>query len=276
MKYTAVLAFAAPLLSSVTASPVDLEARQNGGSGAGPYSPATYKTESSLRDHTIYYPTKSTGSTKMPVFIWGNGACSNQGLSNQALLQQIASYGFLAISEGGPQGGGGSNSQTMKAAIDWVSSNAGKGNYANVDASKIMAAGFSCGGTEAMDNIWDSRVDTIGVVSSGLLSNYTAASAWRKPVLFVMGGSGDIAYQNAERDYKAMASGVPVWKGNIPVGHGGTLGDANGGRFGKAILNWALWTLKGDTNAAQYFTAGGSSADGYQVEQKSLNLLKPF
>ena len=113
----------------------------------------------------------------MPVFIWGNGACSNQGLSNQALLQQIASYGFLAISEGGPQGGGGSNSQTMKAAIDWVSSNAGKGNYANVDASKIMAAGFSCGGTEAMDNIWDSRVDTIGVVSSGLLSNYTAASA---------------------------------------------------------------------------------------------------
>lgn len=132
----------------------------------------------------------------MPVFIWGNGACSNQGLSNQALLQQIASYGFLAISEGGPQGGGGSNSQTMKAAIDWVSSNAGKGNYANVDAGKIMAAGFSCGGTEAMDNIWDSRVDTIGVVSSGLLSNYTAASAWKKPVLFVMGGSGDIAYQN--------------------------------------------------------------------------------
>jgi hypothetical protein len=73
-----------------------------------------------------------------------------------------------------------------------------------------------------------------------------------------------------------MASGVPVWKGNIPVGHGGTLGDANGGRFGKAILNWALWTLKGDTNAAKYFTAGGSSADSYQVEQKSLNLLKPF
>ena len=65
-------------------------------------------------------------------------------------------------------------------------------------------------------------------------------------------------------------------KGNIPVGHGGTLGDANGGRFGKAILNWALWTLKGDTNAAKYFTAGGSSADSYQVEQKSLNLLKPF
>jgi hypothetical protein len=130
----------------------------------------------------------------MPV--WGNGACSTDGRSNSALLQNIASYGFLAIAEGGPNGGGSSNAQTMRAAIDWVTQNAGKGSYANVDASKIMAAGFSCGGVEAIDNIWDSRVDTIGVISSGLLSNQTAAKDWRKPVLFVLGGSGDIAYQN--------------------------------------------------------------------------------
>jgi dienelactone hydrolase len=84
----------------------------------------------------------------------------------------------------------------MKAAIDWVTKIAGTGAYANVDASKIMAAGFSCGGVEAIDNIWDSRVDTIGVISSGLLQNQTAAKDWRKPVLFVLGGSGDIAYAN--------------------------------------------------------------------------------
>jgi dienelactone hydrolase len=113
------------------------------------------------------------------------------------LLQNIASYGFLAIAEGLPRGGGGtSNSASMRAAIDWISKVAGTGAYANVDATKIMAAGFSCGGTEAMDNIWDSQVDTIGIISSGLLSNYTAASAWRKPVLFVLGGPSDIAYQN--------------------------------------------------------------------------------
>jgi dienelactone hydrolase len=132
----------------------------------------------------------------MPVLVWGNGACSTDGRSNSALLQNIASYGFLAIAEGGPNGGGSSNKDTMKAAIDWVTKNAGTGAYANVDASKIMAAGFSCGGVEAMDNIWDSRVDTVGVISSGLLSNQTAAKAWRKPVLFVLGGSGDIAYAN--------------------------------------------------------------------------------
>jgi len=262
------------------------------GSGAGPFAPGTYKTDSSLQGKTIYYPTKTNGSEKMPVLVWGNGACSTKGLSNSALLQNIASYGFLAIAEGGLNGGGTSDAQTMKQSIDWVIQNAGKGDYANVDATKIMAAGFSCGGVEAIDNIWDSRVDTIGIISSGLLTNYTAANNWMKPVLFVLGGSSDIAYPNVsdssscllvvmltdtkgERDYQNIPAGVPTWKGNINVGHGGTLGDANGGRFGKAILNWMLWTLKGDTNAATYFTSG-YQADGYQVESKSLNTLKPF
>jgi hypothetical protein len=84
----------------------------------------------------------------------------------------------------------------MKAAIDWVTKAAGTGAYTNVDASRIMAAGFSCGGLEAIDNIWDSRVNTIGVISSGLLRNQSTARDWRKPVLFVMGGSADIAYAN--------------------------------------------------------------------------------
>jgi dienelactone hydrolase len=112
------------------------------------------------------------------------------------LLENIASYGFLAIAEGAPNGGGTSNAQTMGQAIDWIARTAGTGAYANVDASKIMAAGFSCGGVEAMDNIWNSNVDTVGVISSGLLQNTTAARDFRKPVLFVLGGSGDIAYAN--------------------------------------------------------------------------------
>jgi dienelactone hydrolase len=138
----------------------------------------------------------SGNSSKFPVLVWGNGACSTDGRSNIALLRHIASNGFLAISEGGLNGGGSSNAQTMKQAIDWISKTAGTGRYANVDASRIMAAGFSCGGVEAADNIFDSRVDTVGIVSSGLLSNTDAAKRWNKPVLFVLGGTGDIAYQN--------------------------------------------------------------------------------
>jgi hypothetical protein len=112
------------------------------------------------------------------------------------LLQNIASYGFLVIAEGAPKGGGSSDKNTYANAINWIAKTAGTGSYANVDASKIMAAGFSCGGVEAMDNIWNSNVDTIGVISSGLQSNTSAAKYWKKPVLFVLGGSSDVAYSN--------------------------------------------------------------------------------
>jgi len=84
----------------------------------------------------------------------------------------------------------------MTDSINWVVSNAGKGSYANVDAKKIMVAGFSCGGVEAYQQIWDSRVATVGIFSSGLLDNQTAATQYRKPILYALGGSGDIAYQN--------------------------------------------------------------------------------
>jgi dienelactone hydrolase len=84
----------------------------------------------------------------------------------------------------------------MAQAVGWIAKTAGTGAYANVDASKIMVAGFSCGGVEAMDNTWNSNVKTIGVISSGLLQNTTAAKDFTKPVLFVLGGSSDIAYTN--------------------------------------------------------------------------------
>lgn len=80
--------------------------------------------------------------------------------------------------------------------------------------------------------------------------------------------------KKGERDYRNLPAGTPSWKGNIPVGHGGTLGDANGGKFGRAILNWAKWTLKGDQTAAQWFK-NGYQADGWQVQSKDLDKLKP-
>jgi dienelactone hydrolase len=130
------------------------------------------------------------------VLVWGNGACSTTGTSNSALLQNIASYGFLAIAEGAPNGGGTSDKNTMGNAVNWIAKTAGTGAYANVDASKIMVAGFSCGGVEAEDNIWNSNVKTVGVISSGSLQNQTASKVFNKPILFVLGGSGDIAYAN--------------------------------------------------------------------------------
>ncbi|PVH97996.1 alpha/beta-hydrolase [Periconia macrospinosa] len=258
-------------LSAVAvASPVE---KRQGGGGDGPYKPGTYKTDSSLQQHTIYLPTNPPADLKLPVLVWGNGGCGADGTSTAQFLQQVASYGYIAIASGGPGQQGSTTSAMMKQSIDWVTQNAGKGAYANVDATKIMASGFSCGGVEAMDQIWDPRVKTIGVVSSGLLTNQTAAKSFKKPIVYIMGGSGDIAYANGERDYNALPAGTPAWKGNINVGHGGTLFDQNGGRFGKAGLNWLQWVFRGDEKAKAYFTSG-YSADGWQVQSKSLDNLK--
>ena len=141
-------------------------------------------------------PSGAAGTAKFPVLVWGNGGCSGDGLSNQQLLQQIASYGYLAIASGAPKGTQGTTAAMMTASIDWAVKNAGQGAYANVDATKIMAAGFSCGGVEAMAQTWDSRVQSIGIFSSGLLTNTTAAKTFNKPILYCLGGSGDIAYTN--------------------------------------------------------------------------------
>lgn len=168
--------------------------------------------DSGLPGHTIYLPAGNPTNGKYPVLVWGNGACSTDGRSNSALLRNMAANGFLAISEGGLNGGGSSNAQTMKAAIDWITKTAGTGRYANVDASRIMAAGFSCGGVEAADNLNDPRVDTVGIISSGLLSNTDAAKSWRKPVLFVLGGTGDIAYPNVSSPTNPPFVSIKKWR----------------------------------------------------------------
>lgn len=130
----------------------------------------------------------------MPVLVWGNGACSDDGTSAQNFLAQIASYGFIAISSGTPGGNGGSTTvEWMTEAVEWAVAGA---NGLNVDTSSIMAAGFSCGGTEAYEMQNNDAVSSIGIFNSGLLGDYEFASQISKPIMYALGGPDDIAYEN--------------------------------------------------------------------------------
>ncbi len=79
-----------------------------------------------------------------------------------------------------------------------------------------------------------------------------------------------------ERDFKALPANTPSWKGNLPVGHGGTLFDANGGKFGRAGLAWLEYLFKGNSTAGKYITDNGYQADGWTVETHALDKLKPL
>ena len=173
-------------------------------------------------------------------------------------LREIASHGFLAIANGGPNGSGSTTSQMLTQSIDWaVAENSRQGSkyYGKLDTSKIAVAGFSCGGLEAYAVSNDPRITTTAIFSSGLLNDADDYQLRRltKPIAYFVGGPSDIAYPNAIDDWGKLPSGLPAFMGNLNVGHGGTYGQTNGGEFGRVAVLYLKWRLKGDTTAGANF-----------------------
>ena len=248
------------------------------GGGSGPY-PAGYETSTGLPSHTIYRP-ESLPCEKLPIFVWGEGGCSNNGTSSLPFLREIASYGFLAIANGSPNGSGTETAAQLTQAVDWaVAENSRQGSkyYGRIDTTKVAVAGWSCGGLEAYEVSNDPRVTTTMIFSSGLLSDSNDYQLKRltKPIAYFIGGSGDIAYPNAIDDWGKLPAGLPAWMGNLPVGHGGTYTQTNGGEFGRVAVLYLKWRLKGDRTAGTNFVGsncGLCSGTQWQVQQKSLTL----
>lgn len=263
------------LLATAAAIPSPpLAARQQSG-GSGPY-PAAYSTDNALPGHTIFAPRNpSAVNGTLPVVVWGNGACSANSLGQGPFLTEIASWGFIVIVSGTPNGQGSTTAAMMKQSIDYAST-ATSGVFAKVNKNAIAAAGFSCGGVEAYEQSQDSRVKALGIFNSGQMSEdgtRKVIPGVSKPIFFFLGGPSDIAYNNGMRDYRALRSGVPSWNGNLNVGHGGTYNDQNGGKFAAAGQRFFRWVLKGDTSVASYFTGNGAQADGWTVERKDLDKI---
>lgn len=160
-----------------------------------------YFADANLTDHTIYQPKTFPAGLKLPVLLWGNGGCTDDGTGFQAFLGEVASYGFFVVADG-PINGTESKSTTsavIKASLEWITVNGGKGAYTHVDPTKIAVSGQSCGGLEAYDLRSDARVFTIGIFNSGELAatdSKTVAGSITKPIFYFLGGSSDIAYAN--------------------------------------------------------------------------------
>jgi len=233
-------------------------------SGTGPHKVTVeINADNGIKEGTIFRPSDLGGTEKYPIFVWGEGACSENGLSTSAAMGEIASHGYFVIADGIPNG---SSSRPMNsgdvagmakpllAYISWAIAENDKpcsAYYQSLDTTKIGANGFSCGGLMSEGTAGDSRMTTWGLNSSGLLG---ADQAFYKtvhtPVLIVLGGSSDIAYQNGERDYTNLAAmGIPILLFSKNLGHGGDLFSSHGGDFAKIDLAWLNWQLKGDTTA---------------------------
>ncbi|KAF2431987.1 hypothetical protein EJ08DRAFT_677857 [Tothia fuscella] len=264
------------------AAPVAPAGGQLAGAGAvpgtlasGPYKSA-YWAEPTLPTHTIFGPIAPPANLKMPVMIWGNGACSGNGTYFKRSLYEVASRGFFVIANGNPTGGAGTTSALQKASLNWIEKNAGKGKWANVDGKRIAVAGQSCGGLETYDVATDPRVSVVGIFNSGEFGTPSKSTKVTKPIFYFLGGSSDIAYANGERDYKALPATTPKWKGNLPVGHMATWSTTNGGKFGKAEWMWLDYTLRGSKTSQAFFLGEGAKADGWVVESKNMDKYTPL
>jgi hypothetical protein len=256
-------------------------------SGTGPHK-VTVETNSDpgINEGTIFRPTDLGGANKYPIFAWGEGACTQNGLSNSAAMGEIASYGYFVIADGVPNGttnrsmGGDlvAMGKPLLAYIAWAIAENDKpcsAYYQSLDTTKIATNGFSCGGLMAEGTAGDSRITTWGINSSGGASQALFRTV-HTPVLIVLGGSGDMAYTNGENDYNSISAlGVPIMLFSKALGHGGDLFTTHGGDFAKIDLAWLNWWLKGDTGATGKGVLVGSSCTyctDSAWEVKSANL----
>ncbi len=306
--FTPALALALGAAAAMVHSP-DAQARQIGEpAGSGPY-PAIAESPASAPGYTVYRPAELPAEP-LPVVVWGNGGCRDNGLSASHFLREIASHGYLVIANGTareerpprqsleppPEPGtpppppptrvaDETSVAQYLGAIDWAQrANADGGPLSgHVDPDRVAAMGHSCGGLQALAAGADPRVDTVVAFASGVyirprsgLSGVGIAkedlARLHGPVAYVLGGPEDIAFPNGSDDF-AQIDHVPAMLANLPVGHGGTFQLVNGGDWARLGTAWLDWQLKGDRQAAKWFVGADCklcTTFGWTVERKNF------
>lgn len=264
--------------------------------GTGPF-PALMVSDSTLATHTVFRPKDLSAlgrKQKLPIIVWGNGACANSPWEHVNFLSEIASHGFLVVAigpmpaegqRGGP--GGPTKAALLTDAIHWAlaqNSDQSSQYYHKLDPTRIAVAGMSCGGLQALEVAPDPRVTTLVVCNGGILGNPGAGMGGmpkltkdqleklHTPTLYLLGGEKDIAYNNGMDDFRRI-NHVPVFAANLEVGHGGTYARKHGGDFAIVATAWFQWQLKGDQQAAKMFAGtpcGVAQMPGWKVEKKNI------
>src|SRR5687768_226299 len=200
--------------------------------GSGPY-PALMEVDPALPDHVVYRPAdlSRVGEGKLGVFVWGNGACADDGASARLHLSEIASHGYLVIAPGKWRNGPGAKegpapprtpgpdgtlppppttAADLTEALDWALADDSRPRSRSaglIDEGGVAAGSFSCGGVQALAIDGDPRLRRVVVQNSGIFADgaprivgmdvtKSGLRALHTPVIYSQGGETDIAYAN--------------------------------------------------------------------------------
>ncbi len=224
--------------------------------GSGPYK-AVALSEQSLPDFVVYRPQNIPAAVAqggaLPLMVFANGGCNDTSLPHEKMLNDLASYGYIVIALGQMQERiddrplGKSPNEDMLRAIEWVIGQNGKKEspyFASIDTAHIALGGQSCGGAQVLANCGDPRIKTCILYNSGMGDMEMAGTSRESlkklhgPILYIIGGKGDIAYRNAEADYERIEHVPVAFANQLRVGHGGTFHETFGGSFSRLTRLW--------------------------------------
>jgi len=252
--------------------------------GSGHF-PALKEANPAFPGHVVYRPADLTGlgKRKLPIVLWGNGGCTDDGASERLFLEEIASYGYLVLAPGTIQSGPGAppapvpapqapGTLSVRTTTDQVHQGLDQAVAANgmpgqwhdrLDLDRVAVGGYSCGGLQALAIAADPRIKAVVITHSGIFKeggnpikgmqiDKSALEKLHTPVIYILGGKSDIAYPNGTDDY-ARIHQVPVFMASHDVGHGGTFFKPNGGAEAQVVRTWLDWQLRKDGSAAKMF-----------------------
>ena len=136
---------------------------------------------------------------------------------------------------------------------------AGSEYYHCLDLDHVAAMGQSCGGAQVLGVAHDPRIKTCVMLNSGIGDMEMMGTTkdnlknLHQPMFYMIGGPGDIAYGNAQKDYDRIADNIPVVMLNSKDGHSGTYYEKYGGNYAKAVVKWLDWQLKGQVGQSALF-----------------------
>ncbi|UKM66548.1 DUF3237 family protein [Flavobacteriaceae bacterium GSB9] len=256
--------------------------------GSGNY-PSIAVTEQSLPDFVVYRPENIQKAAKqqgkLPILVWANGGCMNSSIHQERLLSEIASHGYIIVAIGTLQmtveervHESTADDELLKA-LDWITKQArtqGSDYYDKVDLDKIAAGGHSCGGAQTLRIANDARIKTYLILNAGM-GNMTMAGAssaslpmLHAPIIYMIGGKTDIAYENAVLDYDRISHVPVVFADHTTAGHGATFSEKYGGSFAQLTIDWLDWQFKNKDNSHIFLNNDLSDYPGWTMKAKGF------